>query len=134
MTPDEPTSVYAAVVRDAIQRAGGLRPLSRLLHRHGERVSPSQLSNLRDGFSPYDIRVTKAMAAVYPDLAIRLYEAMGLEPPSSLLPPTPPDTPSATAFAADVARIARARGIPEADVLPTLVAEELRRLEEKENQ
>lgn len=71
---------FREVIKEAILRAGGLRSLSRVLVDAGVRVSATQLANLRDGLSPYDLRVTKAMEAVYPDLAERLYRVLGMRP------------------------------------------------------
>lgn len=99
MTTMADQRTYAEIVTQAIDRAGGIRPLSRLLFAHGERVSPSQISNLRDGFSPFDLRVTRGLSRLYLDLEAQLYNAMGL-------PPAPPAAiPGAVPLALSDARL-----------------------------
>ena len=76
----------------------------------------------------HDGRITldfmEKLRVAFPDRAGELYDAAGIERPASLVPPL-----AATEFMSRVGRIARARGIPETEVLATLVGEEMAELE-----
>ncbi|HEY3265516.1 MAG TPA: hypothetical protein VGM37_01210 [Armatimonadota bacterium] len=115
---------YSDIIREAIERAGGLSALSRLLSPVvGKTIWASHLSNLRDGLTANDVRVTKALESIYPDLAVRLYLASGLEPPARLIAP-----PESASLVEAMESIAESRGIPPAEVLSTLVNEEVKRI------
>ena len=139
------TDATAAVIRDAVTRAGGLRALARVLVEHtplGYRpVSPTQLKNLSDAMSIPDGRTMQAIFGAYPDIGERLYTAAGYDPPAPQ-PPTVPQPLNAqeVEFAKNFPqgwkhvqkrrRIAELRGIPEEQVQTVLFNEELKRLGE----
>lgn len=111
---------FEDVIADAIERAGGIRPLTRVLMRGGLRMHGSQVINLRDGLARPNVAVPNALVGTWPDIAARMYTAMGVV-----------ITGQETGLEADVERIAEERGIPAHEVLSTLVDEEIRRLSKK---
>ena len=72
------SETFADLVSLAIERAGGLRKLAKVISSHGEVVSATQLGYLRDGMSKMDMRVYRAAIEEWPDLRDRFNEAMGL--------------------------------------------------------
>ena len=110
---------FEQVLMDAVERAGGLRPLTRVLARNGVPVHASTLIGMRDGTTKPHVRIAQGLADEWPDLAARMYAAMGVVTTAT------PDLVS------DVERIAAERGIPAMEVLSTLVNEELARITKK---
>jgi hypothetical protein len=106
------------VMEEIIERAGGLRPLSRLILREsGVRVQASRIGELRDGTAEVDRRIPDGLIRLWPDLAARLYVAMGITP-----------TGAVPQMDEEFERIAALRGIPIYEILSTLLDEEIRRL------
>lgn len=108
---------FAWALFDALKWAGGYRALQRFLFELGEKISVTHMNNLREGVAESDIRIANALVSARPDIAARMYEAMGVVV-----------TGQETGLEDDVNRIAEERGIPAVEVLSTLVNEELRRM------
>jgi hypothetical protein len=109
------------VIQEAIDRAGSQSRLAEIVTKNcGDTVWPSQISNMRKGMTLRDRRVPDGLLTVWPDLAARMYVAMGIKPTGA--PPTMDE---------EFERIADQRGIPMHEVLSTILDEEIRRLSKR---